>query len=463
MNLQTPDLPEAIASPASPRLTVFSVSELTRKIRSLLERSVGHVWVEGEISNLTYHTSGHVYFTLKDAQSQLGAVMFRSEAARLQFRLRDGMQVRAHGRVTVYEKRGNYQIVLETVQPAGLGNLQAAFEALKRKLEAEGLFDEARKRRLPVFPRTVGVVTSPGAAALRDFCRILHRRFPGIRIVVAPARVQGEGAASEIAAALDLLNSEGMKALGLRVDAIAILRGGGSIEDLWAFNEEAVARAVARSGIPTLSGVGHEVDFTICDFVADLRAPTPSAAAELLIRSKAEFVSDLMDLADAMDRESRLALSEWRRRFTEAREELRRREPRRFIREWRQRLDEAITALQREGRREVRRRQDHWQALAQRFHVSNPMLAVSARRARTVALRDRWTRSQGDLVNRLRHRLDLAGRRLDLLNPQSALARGYSITLDAESGRVVRSIQSTRKGQKLTTRLRDGEVRSRVE
>ncbi len=466
MRRATPDggwdlLGEGPSLPGKP--SVFSVSELTRRIRFTLERSVGYVWVEGEISNLTYHTSGHIYFTLKDAQSQVSAVMFRGEAARLSFRLEDGQQVQVYGRVTVYEKRGNYQIVVETAQPAGLGRLQAAFEALKRKLQGEGLFEEGRKRSLPTFPRTIGVVTSPDGAALRDFCRILNRRFAGIRMVVAPVRVQGEGAAAEIAAALDLLNSAEMEKLDARVDVIAIIRGGGSIEDLWAFNEEEVARAVARSDLPTISGVGHEVDFTICDFVADVRAATPSAAAELIIRSKAEFVSELMDLADAMGRCARISVGEWHRRFTEAREAFRAREPRRILREWRQRLDEAMSGLQAGGRRGIREIRGRWEGAAGRFQVCNPKLALTACRGALVSWEERLEARQAEGMNRIRHRVELARRRLDLLSPRATLARGYSITLDAESGRIVKSAAAVIQGQRLRTQVADGEIQSAVE
>ncbi|MBI4023946.1 MAG: exodeoxyribonuclease VII large subunit [Verrucomicrobia bacterium] len=442
---------------------VYSISELTRKIRATLEKSVGFVWVQGEVSNLTYHPSGHVYLTLKDAQSQISAVMFRSEAARLRFRLKDGMQVQGCGRVTVYERRGNYQIILETVQPAGMGNLQAAFEALKRKLEAEGLFDPKRKRPPPVFPRVVGVVTSPSGAALRDFWRVLHRRFPSVQVILAPSRVQGEGAAQEIAAAIDLLNLAEASGMNLHIDVIAIIRGGGSLEDLWAFNEEIVARAVARSKIPIISGVGHEVDFTICDFVADLRAPTPSAAAEMLIRPRAEFLSQVIHLARALQRASRLATVELRHRLTEAHDALRAREPRQFIREWRQRMDDASMILRGEAIRGIARLRQQWLSAAQRFTASSPMLIVARKKAGLVEMQNRLEQRQVEFLDGLRHRLVLGTQRLELLSPKATLARGYSITLDAATRRVVRSARSVQDGQSLLTHLADGEVRSRVE
>ncbi len=441
---------------------VYSVSELTRRVRLALEKAIGAVWVEGEISNLNYHPSGHVYLTLKDAQSQITAVIFRGEAQRLRFRLKDGMLVQGFGRVTVYEKRGNYQIILETVQPAGLGNLQAAFEALKKKLEAEGLFAPDRKRPLPAFPQTVGVVTSPSGAAIRDFCRVLHRRFPGVRVIIAPARVQGEGAAREIAAAIDLLNIAQAGGLDARIDVIAIIRGGGSIEDLWAFNEEVTARAVARSKIPTISGVGHEVDFTICDFVADVRAPTPSAAAEMLIRPKAELAGDVIDLARGLQQSAKLAVGGLRHRLSEARESLRAREPRQFIREWRQRLDEATTLLRRGAHQFVRQSREQWLTVAQRFNVSNPMLVIAKKRAATLKIQEQLARYRSEYFSGLHHRLDLASRRLELLSPKATLERGYSITLDFQSGGLLRSARSATPGQVLRTQLVDGEVSSVV-
>lgn len=442
---------------------VYSVSELTRRIRTVLEKTVGAVWVEGEISNLIYHPSGHVYFTLKDAQSQLSAVLFRGDAGRLRFRLKDGMQIQGYGRITVYERRGNYQIILETVQPAGLGNLQAAFEALKKKLADEGLFDPQRKRPLPLMPRAVGVVTSPSGAAIRDFCHVLRRRFPGLRIILMPSRVQGDGAAREIATAIDCLNLLDAGGLNLQIEVIAIIRGGGSIEDLWAFNEEVVARAVARSKIPTISGVGHEIDFTICDFVADVRAPTPSAAAEMIIRPRTEFIAELLGLARALQRGSRLAVGDCRQRLGEAREALRMREPRQFIREWRQRLDDLTTRLRGETHRHVNRHRSHWQSAVHRFASTSPLELVGRRRAILTDQQNRLRRRQTALLDHLRHRLDLGRQRLTLLNPMATLSRGYSITLDAASGRALRSAGAVRPGQRLVTKLPDGEIPSTVD
>jgi len=442
---------------------VYSISELTRRIRATLERAVGAVWIEGEISNLSYHQSGHVYLTLKDDQSQISAVMFRNEASHLKFRLKDGMSVQGFGRITVYERRGNYQIILETLQPAGVGNLQAAFEALKKKLQTEGLFDAERKRPLPIFPQTVGVVTSPTGAAVKDFCKVLHRRFPGVRIIIAPTAVQGNGAAQEIAAAIDLLNVTEASGVDVHIDVIAIIRGGGSIEDLWAFNEEVVARAVARSKIPTISGIGHEVDFTICDFVADLRAPTPSAAAELLIQPRSEFLLNVLDLARSIQRTSRLALQDLRHRLSEAREGLRLHEPRTFVRERRQRLDEASTTLRRETHRLLNGLRRRWHDTTQDFSCISPMLIIQKKKAEFLEVRNRFQQNQTETLTSLKNELRSIHQRLELLNPKATLQRGYSITLDPKSKKVIRSIKDVSKNQSILTQLADGEIQSVVD
>ena len=270
---------------------VLSVTEITRRIKGVLEMGFSEVWIQGEISNCKHHSSGHLYFTLKDEGAQLSAVMWRSRVAQLLFRPNDGMKVLVRGNITVYEPRGNYQVDCLQIQPLGVGELQLQFERLKQKLNEEGLFEQSRKKPLPVYPLRIGIVTSPTGAALQDMLNILSRRFPGVEVVVAPVKVQGVGAAEEIAGAIDDLNAIGS------IDVIIVGRGGGSLEDLWAFNEEIVARALFASQIPTISAVGHEIDFSISDFVADLRAPTPSAAAELVVRDRNELIDILRNFA----------------------------------------------------------------------------------------------------------------------------------------------------------------------
>ena len=279
-----PQLSKTRFPPAKPRARrIFTVAELTSEVRELLETTYGGIWIDGELSNYRRWRTGHVYFTLKDAGAQLKGVMFRSAVRHLHFTPDDGMRVIVQGRLSVYEPKGEYQIVCEHMEPHGIGALQLAFEQLKRRLELEGLFDPSRKRPLPTLPRKIGIVTSIDGAALRDIIHILGRRYPNVHLVIRPVRVQGEGAGNDIAQALNQI----AKLSG--VDVIIVGRGGGSIEDLWAFNEEVVARAIVASTIPIISAIGHETDFTIADFVADLRAPTPSAAAEMVVTRKDEF------------------------------------------------------------------------------------------------------------------------------------------------------------------------------
>src|ERR1700732_2013337 len=289
-----------------PERRVWKVSELTAGIRELLERAFTDVWVEGEVSNFRPAQSGHLYFTLKDARAQVRCVCFRDQACRLKFHPEDGLQVTVRGSISVYEPRGEYQIYVTNIEPVGLGALQLAFEQLKKKLSEEGLFDEARKKPLPALPRCIGVVTSPIGAAIRDILRVLKRRFPNVHVQLYPVKVQGEGAASEIVQALRYFNRV------KTVDVLILARGGGSLEDLWAFNEEVVARAIFASEIAVISGVGHETDFTIADFVADLRAPTPSAAAEIVVRSRVEFERNIADHQRHIVQRMRYLISEWR-------------------------------------------------------------------------------------------------------------------------------------------------------
>ena len=270
---------------------IISVTEITRRIKSVLERGFNEVWVQGEISNCKLHTSGHMYFTLKDEGAQLSAVMWRSRVAQMLFRPNDGMKVIVRGNITVYEPRGNYQIDCLQLQPVGMGELQLAFDRLKQKLSAEGLFDEAHKKPLPSYPQKIGIVTSPTGAAIHDMLNVLARRFPALEVIVAPVKVQGIGAADEIAQAIRDMNTLP------GIDVMIVGRGGGSLEDLWAFNEEVVARAIYSSGIPIISAVGHEIDFSISDFVADLRAPTPSAAAELVVKDRNEIIDILRNFS----------------------------------------------------------------------------------------------------------------------------------------------------------------------
>src|SRR5580692_4899353 len=325
--------------PLMPRRTIWSVSDLTVRIRDLLAGEFTDVFVEGEISNAHAAQSGHLYFTLKDPRAQIRCVCFRNQLSRLKFQPEDGLHVTVRGSVSVYEQRGEYQIYVEHVEPVGLGALQLAFEQLKKRLDAEGLFDPERKKPLPMLPEHVGLITSPRGAAVRDVVRILRRRFPNLHLIVYPVRVQGEGAAEEIANALKYFNRKQL------VDVILLARGGGSIEDLWAFNEEAVARAIAACAIPIVSGVGHETDFTIADFVADVRASTPSAAAEIVVKSRQEFQRHLLELEHKISSLVRYRLLDLSKRVHELSARRGFRRPLDLLRQQRQRADEMTSRL----------------------------------------------------------------------------------------------------------------------
>ncbi len=441
---------------------VWSVSELTRAVRSTLEDQYGVVWVEGEVSNFRRQPSGHQYFTLKDAQSQVACVWFARGGLRLkQIALSDGMQVQVRGALTVYEARGQYQLNVQLVQAGGAGLLQAKFEALKRKLEAEGLFDPDRKRPLPKFPSTIGIVTSPTGAALRDVLNILVRRAPWVRLIIHPVRVQGEGASREIAAAVTDLNRWAASGLA-PVDVILVARGGGSVEDLWEFNEEIVARAISDSTIPVVSAVGHEIDFTIADFVADLRAPTPSAAAELLVPEAMELLARLVRLRAQLQRSLLTLLAGERRRLEFLMRTALFREPGKQVAEAAQRLDLAGDSLRRALRTLLDEQEKRLKALSAsvRHHRPDQLLALRRVRFENVRLQ---------LADRMRHalierraRFERVTQVLKLLAPEGMLARGYSMTTTEEGG-IVSSVDDVSPQMRIVTRLRDGLVRSVVE
>jgi exodeoxyribonuclease VII large subunit len=413
---------------------VLSVSELTGQIRALLEKQIGQIWVGGEVSNLRAQSSGHIYFTLKDAGAQLSCVCFRDAARESRALLADGQQVILQGDVTVYEVRGQYQLVVRQIELRGVGALQVAFEKLKLKLAAEGLFAPERKRPLPKYPQRIGLVTSPTGAAIRDVLHVVKRRNPGLEIIFAPCRVQGQGAAAEIAEAIRLLNELGS------LDLILITRGGGSLEDLWAFNEEIVARAIFESAIPVVSAVGHEIDFTIADFVADVRAATPSAAAEIItegVFASREFVANLM------------------RRMAQA-------HPRRQLNEHLQRLDDLQTGLLRQTKQGVRERQVVCQNLATRLRQVRPKQFLKQRREVLQATQKRLRELAREQFKNCKTSLAATESRLRLLGPEQVLSRGYSITMDAATGKIIRRAKDAKAGQRLKTRVKQGEIQSTV-
>jgi exodeoxyribonuclease VII large subunit len=431
---------------------VLTVTELTVRVRDLIETAFYEVWVEGELSNCRVWNTGHLYFTLKDGSAQIRGVIFRTALRYLKFKPADGLRVVARGRVSVYEPKGEYQLVCEHLEPQGLGALQLAFDQVKRRLQAEGLFDPARKRALPSLPRKIGIVTSLDGAAIRDIVNVLRRRYANAHLIIRPARVQGEGAALEIA--------RGLRALGRvkGVDVIIVGRGGGSIEDLWAFNQEIVARAIARSPVPVISAVGHETDVTIADFVADLRAPTPSAAAELVVAAKDDFCQRIDRLHDriraAADRRvqtlSRHVHAIFSRPAFAA-------FPGRVAMKGRH-AGEIGHALARAARAAVatrQRRVRHLQRQLDTFGVDRRLGAV---RTRLIAADERLR----TLMTRRRHRADLQLRscagRLDTLSPLAVLGRGYAVAWNADKTRVLRDASSVPPGDRVRVTLARGEL-----
>src|SRR5205823_3106932 len=415
---------------------VLTVTELTRSIRNTLEVKFGAVWVQGEISNYKLHPSGHQYFTLKDARAQIACVIFRNAMPPLRIPLADGAQVQVYGTVTVFEARGHYQLNVQILQPRGVGLLQAKFEALKRKLQAEGLFAPERKRPLPKFPRQIGIVTSPTGAAIRDILNVLRRRAPWLQILINPVRVQGTGAAQEIAVAIRELATpnEAWRPL----DLIVVTRGGGSIEDLWEFNEEIVARTIADVNVPIVSAVGHEIDFTICDFVADLRAATPSAAAEVI-------VPDVVDLRRQIDGCERAVSRELIKRLRDAQ----------------QGLDHARETLQRCLAHKIDSYKRGLLHITAALQARSPARELMMRRNRFADLHRRLVASPGRLLENARHRFRHIEGILRVLGPDATLRRGYSITAD-ERGKVIRAIATVHPRMKIRTRVSNGEFGSDV-
>ncbi len=437
---------------------ILSVSALTDRIKALLEEGFALVWVEGEVSNLRRPASGHIYFTLKDAKSQIRAVIFRNPYAQrgwnrpVGFALEEGMSIVCRARLTVYPPRGDYQLIIDTVEPKGLGALQKAFEQLKARLEAEGLFDANRKKSLPFLPAGIGVITSPTGAVIRDILTVTRRRFPSVNILIAPVRVQGTEAPAEIIRALGDLQ------LAPGIEVIILARGGGSLEDLAAFNDEGVARAIARSRVPVISAVGHETDFTIADFIADLRAATPSAAAELAVPLRAELMETVETLHLRMIRQRRRETERLRQRVAELAGRLR--DPKRRFADIRIALDDAVERMRisLDHLRAVRRQK--WINLAVRLEHKNPRSRIAEWQLffemLTKDLRTAWERQAGQRSNRLASAMAL----IDSLSPLAVLNRGYSITRRLPDGRILRQAVDVHTGERIDVRLAAGSLQA---
>ena len=483
-----------------PEKHVWRVCELTLRLRDLLEGEFPDLWVEGEISNFRAAQSGHLYFTLKDEKAQIRCVCFRDQVRGLRFQPEDGLKVTVRGGMSVYETRGEYQIYVSHIERVGLGALQLAFEQLKKRLEEEGLFDAERKKALPALPRRVGVVTSPQGAAIRDIVRVLRRRFPNLHVTLFPVKVQGESAAEEIVRAIRYFNRTEM------VDVMIVARGGGSLEDLWAFNEESVARAIAASDIPIIAGIGHETDTTIADFVADMRAPTPSAAAEIVVRTRAEFEKHIGDCTRELVQLMRYFFSERRHAVRDLAAHRAFRRPGEIVQRQRQRVDELSGSLAADLNRRI-------EGVRRRVHVSSTRITSFDLAGRVRMFRLRFERRNGELGGALEHalmrrrrrhalmqvrmasldlrarvsllrrrlerrsnelaaharrylgvtrrRLEAATVRLEERSPFQLLERGYAIAYDAD-GKVLRSVGQVNIGDAIAVRLARGEIGARV-
>lgn len=437
-------------SPSQSKPRIYTVSSLTEEIRALLEGRFDFVWLEGEISNFRAPSSGHFYLSLKDEKAQIRAVMFRPQARFLKFIPEDGMKVIVQGRIGIYEPRGEYQIILDYLEPLGVGALALALEQLKRKLAAQGLFDPAIKKPLPYLPQKVAVITSPTGAAVRDFLRVIHRRFPNIEVIVVPVKVQGEEAAAEIVKALHVVNR------ALPVDVIVLTRGGGSLEDLWPFNQEEVALAIRASSIPVVSAVGHEIDITVSDLAADLRAPTPSAAAELLVVEKHLLVERLKEMRERIGLAQRTLLGSLTQRVRVLAKGLR--DPRRRLADLWMRLDEVDQRLHRSMRLSIREKKG-------RLDSESRALLLNAPTQRLASLTQRvefQTRSLILLVFRrikdLRMDLSMRAEKLKDVSPMTILARGYSITRRIPGKTILKRASGVEPGERVSVTLSQGEL-----
>ncbi len=433
-----------------PERKIFTVSELTERIRTLLEGEYPSVWVQGEISNFRTAPSGHSYFTLKDDSAQIRCVMFKLQSRFLKFRLEEGLSVAAWGRLSVYATRGEYQLILDTMEPLGLGSLMLAFEQMKRKLAAEGLFDEERKKPLPTFPKTVGLVTSARGAAVRDMIRIINRRSPGVHILLSPATVQGDRAPDEIVRAVRRLCDAG------DVDVVIIGRGGGSVEDLWAFNDERVVRAVADCPLPIVSAVGHETDFTLTDFAADLRASTPSAAAELVVPDRRDLSEGILHmtarLRNAVDyslRSCAEAVSETMKRLYD---------PRRQIEDRRMRMDDLSTRLNTSMSRKLNECAGEVRTTVARLRPDHLRRVVALGREQAEDFTADLCRATRTALKDARHAAETLSSELDNLSPLAVLSRGYSVTVGSDTGAVVTDSESVQVGDNVRVLLHRGRL-----
>jgi exodeoxyribonuclease VII large subunit len=438
----------------SPRQKIFTVSELNAEIKALLERQYPFIWVSGETSNFHRASSGHYYFTLKDENSQISAVMFRGQNRNLKFELEDGLRVTGLGRISVYEPRGTYQIIFEYLEPKGIGALQVAFEQLKARLSSEGLFDASHKKSLPFLPQKISLITSPTGAVVYDILNIATRRFPNLAIEILPVNVQGYSAPKEIASAIDRVNSRGNS------DVVILARGGGSLEDLQGFNSEVVARAIFNSVIPVVSAVGHETDFTIADFVADLRAPTPSAAAELVVPLKAELRQKIRKHNLGLTAGFNRRLLQYRSSLREVSSKLL--DPKRKISDFRLKIDDYSGRLNRMIINHLVQKRERYRWRAEKLHINSPLSCINTLRERLIKISDKLFNLMLIKSRNRRHVFAELNSKLEVLNPKGILNRGYSITRTIPDGSVVRNADQVDLGQNLEVLLSKGSIKCRV-
>ena len=449
------NLVEQILLQWQPERRLFSVSEINARIRGLLDDEFGDVWVSGEISGVRLATSGHYYFTLKDESSQIKCACFRMSARYLKFKPQDGVAVLARGRIDVYEPRGEYQLLVEVLEPQGYGALQFAFEQLKKKLEAEGLFAKERKRPLPKFPARIGLITSPAGAVIQDMLRILERRFPGLHLRLFPVLVQGEGSIDGVCKGLRYFSESDW------AEVVILARGGGSLEDLWTFNEEQVARAIAASRAPVISAIGHETDFTIADFVADLRAPTPSAAAELVICTREELLQQIAGCQKHLEQALRYRLSVLSRRLHEQGVDRTLSLLQRNVGRAQQRVDELEYASRDITRRRLIQSRQRWKSLDERLQQMDLRLRFAEFRRRLEAATDQAARCMHLRLSRLEGQLAPMQAHLTQLSPVKILERGYAIVQDTE-GHVIKSADQAPPGADVRLRLAEGERQAKI-
>jgi len=437
--------------------TILSVGELNAEVNQLLNQGFPLLWVEGEISNLVRPSSGHLYFTLKDSKSQIRSAMFRNRNLKLRITPENGMKVLVRGRVGLYEPRGEYQFIAEHMEDAGIGQLQKQFEALKQKLSAAGLFDEKYKQEIPEFPKRIGIITSPTGAAIRDILNVLNRRSPQTPVLIYPVAVQGESSKTEIETAIRRADKDS------KCDLIILARGGGSIEDLWSFNEENVAKAIYNAKIPIISGVGHEIDFTIADFVADLRAPTPSAAAELATTDKDQLLTETIQTRLWLEQTIKRSIKQKRQDFEWLEARLLLQKPANKIQQQAQRLDELDNRLQSQMYKYIERKQLEINALSSRLQANLPQRKIIEQKQKLVHLNAKLKQSIKNEINNRQSSFRIHMTKLDAISPLKTLDRGYSITKDKQSGKLITSINQSKPNQDILIKLKDGELKATVD